>query len=193
MEDRSVVLLSGGIDSAACLAIEADAGRLDSCLFVHYGQPAGELEYAAARRLAHAAGAPLFRVDMALRGMDDMQAEPGVPGARVVPGRNMVLLSLAANLAASRGASVVVLGATGGDEVGYPDCRRGFVQAANGACAAAGVRVEAPLLSLGKAEVVALARRHKLDLGATWSCYAPSGDGAPCGGCDSCVQRAASL
>jgi len=92
----------------------------------------------------------------------------------------------------------IYVGANAVDYSGYPDCRPEFYEAIEtvlfrgsklGAQYGVVIRVEAPIIHMGKAEIV----RHGLSLGAplelTWSCYA--GGTRPCGTCDSCLLRAA--
>lgn len=200
----SVVLLSGGIDSAVCAAIEADRGRLHSCLFVWYGQPAVDAERAAARAIACQLDVPFHLIAVPLP-LGDMSAPEGEEGPRVVPGRNLALLSLATCHALSVGADTVVIGATADDRDSYPDCRGPFLRdVSEVARVTYGVHVEAPLIGLHKPAIVGIARRLELDLSKTWSCYTPRLSDAPieryqtppvepCGTCSSCVQRSAAL
>ena len=51
-------------------------------------------------------------------------------------------------------------------------------------------RIHAPLLHFSKGEIVRLAEELEVDLSRTLSCYDPSPEGAPCGGCDACLLRA---
>lgn len=214
MSDRppAVVLLSGGLDSATCLAIAAEDGFAPVALSFRYGQRhAVELEAAAA--LARAAGADHVVVDVDLRSIGgsaltgdaevphpadvaDVGAD-GVP-ATYVPARNTVFLALALAVAEVRGADDLYLGVNALDYSGYPDCRPEFVAAfealANLATARATeegrrLRVHAPLQHLTKAQIVARAVALGVDLATTSSCYDPAPDGAACGRCDSCLLR----
>jgi 7-cyano-7-deazaguanine synthase len=94
--------------------------------------------------------------------------------------------------------AAIFVGANAIDYSGYPDCRPEFYDAIRetirlgsklGTQYGVGMRVEAPIIGMGKAEIV----RHAVELGAplelTWSCYA--GQEWPCGSCDSCLLRAA--
>ncbi len=117
-----------------------------------------------------------------------------------VPARNTVFLSLALAWAEVLGAADIVVGVNAVDYSGYPDCRpeylRAFEALANLATRAAtqdGVRtsVHAPLVDLTKAEIITLGVSLDVDFSLTSSCYDPDPTGAACGGCDSCLLRAA--
>lgn len=149
---QAVVLLSGGLDSATCLAIAHDTGRRCIALSVRYGQRhAAELDAAASQ--AQAAGVEHVVIDVDLRAMggsaltDDIAVphhdapSTGTPtGASTgngtgdipstyVPARNTILLSLALGLAEVRGAGEVWIGVNAVDYSGYPDCRPEFIDA----------------------------------------------------------------
>lgn len=207
---KAVVLLSGGLDSATCLYWAKSRGYGVEALTLDYGQRhVRETDHA--RRLARAAGARLHRVRLdlpwlkssSLVGSD--RALPDVPLSRIgkagipstyVPGRNTVFVALGLSLADAVGAEAVVVGANALDYSGYPDCRPRFYSAFQ-AVAARGtrrgdsglaLRVEAPLLRLGKASIVRLALHLGVPMRLTWSCY--KGGARPCGRCDSCKLRA---
>jgi 7-cyano-7-deazaguanine synthase len=208
---RAVVLLSGGLDSATCLAVAQSEGRSCLALSVDYGQR-HRVELDAAARVAAAAGVEhvVVGVDLAAIGgsalTDDVpvphgtagQAPTGVP-VTYVPARNTVLLSLALGLAEVRDATEVWIGVNAVDYSGYPDCRPAFIEAfqslADVATAAAteeGRRtvIRAPLLELSKAGIIGLGTSLGVDYALTSSCYDPVGT-RPCGTCDSCRIRLA--
>ena len=205
----AVVLLSGGLDSSTALAVARDAGFDCHALTVRYGQlHAVELE--AATRVAKAFGAVAHRiVDVDLSPLassaltdaaiavpkDRTLAEIGAPGdvpSTYVPARNTVLLSLALAWAESLGARDIYIGVNVLDASGYPDCRPEFVRAFEGLAQVAtrtgGFHIHAPLIELGKAEIIALGMRLGVDYAMTHSCYDPQ-SGAACGRCDACALR----
>jgi 7-cyano-7-deazaguanine synthase len=198
------------MDSATCLAIAARRSRRVHALSVVYGQRHGR-EIASARALArhfHVSShdvltlpiGSLFRSSLT----DASRKLPGAGRGRrarsipstYVPARNTILLALALACAESRGSDRIYLGVNAVDYSGYPDCRPEYVAAFRRLSRLATrrgvegrpIRIEAPLLRLSKAEIVALGERLGVPWGLTWSCYA--GGRTPCGRCDSCRLRA---
>jgi 7-cyano-7-deazaguanine synthase len=205
----SVVLLSGGMDSATCLALASARGRPVYALTIGYGQRHLR-ELRSARALArryrvadhavlHLPIAPILDSALTRRGrrIPRSGVRVGSIPSTYVPARNTIFLSLALGYAESQGADRIYLGANAVDYSGYPDCRPEYLQAFQRLAALATkagvegrvrVRVEAPLLRLSKAEVVALGERLGVPWKLTWSCYV--GGATPCGRCDSCRLRA---
>jgi len=204
----AVLLLSGGLDSATCLAIARSEGFDVHALTVAYGQRHTR-EVEQARALAEALGAASHRVvQLDLRPVGGSSLTSATPVAKdreedgtipetYVPARNTVLLGVALGLAEVVGASDLFLGVNAVDYSGYPDCRPEFVHAfeqlANLATRAgvggARFRVHAPLLHLTKAQIIRRGVALGVDYARTHSCYDPAPDGAACGRCDSCRLR----
>ena len=115
-----------------------------------------------------------------------------------VPARNTIMLSIALGWAEVLGAADIFCGVNAVDYSGYPDCRPEFIEAferlANVATRAgvegAGIRVHAPLLHLGKDQIVREGLRLGVDFAATVSCYRADPAGYACGHCDACRLRA---
>lgn len=207
---KAIVLLSGGLDSSTCLYWAKSKGYAVHALAVSYGQRHLR-EINAARAVAKAAGAQFTHVSLELpwlatSSLVNKKAKlPAIPLSRIgkegipstyVPGRNLLFASLAASLADSLGAQAIVIGANALDYSGYPDCRPEFykalrIAAVRGTRFADGgtLKIRTPLINLDKAGIARLARRLKVPLELTWSCYA--GGKTPCGACDSCKLRAA--
>lgn len=190
---KTVVLLSGGIDSAALLWHMKEKGHDLHALSFHYGQRHSR-EIVAAMRLARIAGASHQTVSIPGFGSiasSDLTRQGNTPkgAASVVPMRNTVLLSMAAAYAHSIGADGVAFGAHAGDAEIYADCRTSFVAALDRIIKDQGysVRVMAPFLLRQKVDVLRLAIELGVPLEETWSCYV--GDKKPCGECGACVER----
>lgn len=206
MADRAVILLSGGLDSATCLALARSQGLRCHCLSVDYGQR-HDVELQAAGKVFKALGGEEHRtVKIDLRAIggsaltDDIAVPKGgtegIP-ATYVPARNTVFLSLALGYAETLDASEIWVGVNAVDYSGYPDCRPAFVEAFQSLADVAtkagveghGPKVVAPLIHLTKPQIIQKGLDHGLDYGLTTSCYDPNSDGRACGECDSCLIR----
>lgn len=209
---KTVVLLSGGLDSAVTAAVAKSRGFEVYALTLRYGQRHA-VEVAAAQKLARSLGVARHAVlDLDLRAVtaSALTAEIPVPTGRdvatmgqdipvtYVPARNTVFLSLALAWAETLGAFDIFIGANALDYSGYPDCRPEYLDAfermANLATKA-GVEgtghftIHAPFLRSTKADIVRAGVDLRVDLAATTSCYQPDAQGAACGECDSCLLR----
>jgi 7-cyano-7-deazaguanine synthase len=206
---RAVVLVSGGLDSATCLAIARQAGLECYALSFAYGQRhAAELD--AAVRVAGALGAREHRVmtiDLAAFGgsalTDRGIAVPeGAGGSGIpityVPARNTVFLSFALAWSEVLGARDIYIGVNAVDYSGYPDCRPEFIEAFErvaqlatraGVESPAPLHIQTPLIHLTKAEIVRRGLELGVDFSQTVSCYQADEAGRACGRCDSCRLR----
>lgn len=207
MNRSAIVLLSGGLDSATTLALAREQGFDCLTLAVSYGQR-HSAELSAAARLSARLGAREHRqmhVDLAHIGgsaLTDLRIDvPEAPSAGIpvtyVPARNTLFLSLALGWAEVAGARDIFIGVNAVDYSGYPDCRPEFIAAFEALArlaTRAGVegmplRIQAPLLSLSKAQIILAGTRLGVDYSQTVSCYQADATGAACGRCDSCRLR----
>jgi 7-cyano-7-deazaguanine synthase len=210
----AVVLLSGGLDSATCLAIACADGFETHAMSFRYGQRhTYELECAC--RVAVAQGASSHRVvdlDLAQFGGSAL-TNKAIPVPKhdtlneiasdipvtYVPARNTVFLSLALALAEVTRSQHIYIGVNALDYSGYPDCRPEFIaafeQMANLATKSAvasehyRLHIQAPLQHMTKAQIIARGLELGVDYGLTSSCYDPQAS-RPCGRCDACLLRA---
>ena len=206
--DKAIVLLSGGLDSATVLAMAAAKGLDCYALSFDYGQR-HETELDAAKAVANSLSAVEHRVmsigfggigGSALTDTNLSVPEEPVEGIPItyVPARNTVFLSLALGWAEVIGAQSIFIGVNAVDYSGYPDCRPEFIAAfeklANLATKA-GVEgdnffIQTPLIDLTKAEIIRAGVELGVDYSLTVSCYQADSLGAACGRCDSCRLRA---
>ena len=209
MMKKAVVLLSGGLDSATCLAIARSQGFECYCLSFNFGQRHCA-ELVAADRVVKALGAAKHRVlnfGLAQFGGSALTdtniavpvdgVQPGIP-VTYVPARNTIMLSLALAWAEVLGCRDIFVGVNAVDYSGYPDCRPEYIAAfetmANLATKAGvegtKLHIHAPLIDLSKAEIIRLGTQLGVDYGLTVSCYQADDQGRACGVCDSCRLRA---
>jgi len=206
---KAVVLLSGGADSATCLALARSKGREVYALSFDYGQR-HRIELRYARALTKRFGCAAHRVvaidlpGSAISALTSTEiavpkrgVRPGKIPVTYVPARNTLFLAHALSWAEGVGAREIWIGANVIDYSGYPDCRpaylRAFERMAN-LGTRAGIqgrkfRIVAPLLKLSKEEIFRLGEKLGIDFNWTFSCYDPDVGGEPCGRCDACRIR----
>ena len=215
---KALVLTSGGIDSTTCLALAIDRFSKENviALAITYGQKHSK-EIQSARKVADYYGVELLELDLAeifhydttctlLTGSeqeipqesyaDQLKKTDGKPVSTYVPFRNGLFLASAASIALSKQCSVIYYGAHSDDAAGnaYPDCSEAFNQAMNEAIylgSGQQLHIQAPFVTMNKAEVVSLGLQLKVPYELTWSCY--EGSETPCGVCGTCRDRAAAF
>ena len=209
---NAVCLLSGGLDSATCLAYARREGFTCYALSFDYGQR-HRVELEAAARVAAALGAErhlIMKIGLDAFGGSALTAQIDVPKSRsaqemgngipvtYVPARNTIFLSFALAWAEVLGSSDIFIGVNALDYSGYPDCRPEYVHAfetlarlaTKAGVEGAAFNIHTPLISMTKADIIRRGVALGLDYGLTHSCYDPDPNGRPCGHCDSCILRA---
>ena len=205
--------MSGGLDSATCLAWARRAGFECYALSFDYGQR-HRIELDCARRIASASGAAdhrIAKIDLRVFGHSALTDDIAVPKGRgdaeisreipitYVPARNTIFLSFALAWAEVLEANDIYIGVNALDYSGYPDCRPEFIHAfermANlatktGVEGHTSITIQTPLINLSKADIVRLGVELNVPFELTHSCYDPDSAGRPCGECDSCRLRA---
>ncbi len=211
---KAMVLSSGGIDSTTCLGMAVEQYGRDQviALAISYGQK-HERELEAAKAVAGYYGVEQIHLDLGAifsyssssllkhskeqipekSYAEQLKETEGGPVSTYVPFRNGLFLSSAASIALSKGCSVIYYGAHADDAAGnaYPDCSSAFHQAmADAVFLGSGgqLTLEAPFVSLSKADVVKKGLSLKAPYHLTWSCY--EGKEKPCGVCGTCIDRA---
>ena len=207
-QKRAVILVSGGLDSTTVLAMAKAAGYACYTLSFDYGQR-HRAELFAAERVSAALGDVEHKVvklnldSIGGSALTDTsiavpeEATEGIP-ITYVPARNTVFLSIALGWAEVLGASDIFIGVNAVDYSGYPDCRPEFISAfenvANLATRAGvegqALTVHAPLISMGKGDIIRAGIELGVDYALTVSCYQATAEGLACGKCDSCRLRA---
>ena len=212
-KQKALVVFSGGQDSTTCLFWAFDKfGRENTkTITFDYGQK-HEMELNAAQKICELVDldfdkveakdilrsvSPLVDKDQEMDLYDSVDDfKPGVQKT-FVPGRNILFLTIAANIAYHHGAQNIVLGVCEEDFGGYYDCRQDFIDSMQKALNQGlfgqdqGIVLHAPLMNLTKKETVELAQSLGEDcldaLAYSHTCY--EGKFPPCGKCHSCLLR----
>jgi 7-cyano-7-deazaguanine synthase len=203
----AVICLSGGMDSAVTAAMAKESHDL-ALMHANYGQRTEARELSSFEALARHLGVDhsrLLVVDFtSLRQIGGSsltdskiavrhgEPEEGVVPSSYVPFRNAHLLSAATSWAEVIGAHAIFVGAVEADSSGYPDCRPAFFAAFSeaihlGTRAETRIRIETPVISMSKAEIIAAGRALGVPFDLTWSCYEANEEA--CGECESCRLR----
>lgn len=202
---RSVVLLSGGMDSCVCGAL-AVRGTEAAALHVSYGQRTEDRELRSFNGICDRLNihTRLVCKNEALKtiggsALTDQDIEVPEAHARIgaeipityVPFRNAHFLAAAVSWAEVLGATKIYIGAVEQDSSGYPDCRPAYYEAFNQVIKAGTregqIEIVTPLITMRKSEIVRLGLQMQAPFDLTWSCY--SREDRACGTCESCVLR----
>ena len=209
---KAVILLSGGLDSATCLAIAKDNGYAPYALSFRYGQR-HEFELDSARAVAKALGTKdhvILDIDLRIFGGSALTDEIEVPKDRddlaisnvipvtYVPARNTIFLSFGLAYAETLGANDIFIGVNALDYSGYPDCRPEYIASfqnmanlatKSGLEGKSPLTIHTPLIDLTKSDIIKMGLALGVDYGITHSCYDPNQNGHSCGHCDACQLR----
>ena len=210
---KAIVLLSGGLDSATCVAIAKDNGFECFGLSFDYGQR-HSVELDASKKLSEffqITEHKIIKLDMRNLGgsalTDDIDVPKSIKAEDIsdeipityVPARNTIFLSYALGWAEILSCSDIFIGVNALDYSGYPDCRPEFIESfqhmANLATKSSVtdgplLRINTPLIDMTKAQIISKGTQLGVDYSLTTSCYDPSNEGHPCEHCDSCLLRA---
>tara|TARA_B100000579_G_C22723028_1_gene800378 strand:- start:357 stop:1043 length:687 start_codon:yes stop_codon:yes gene_type:complete len=209
---KAVILLSGGLDSATCLAIAIDNGFSPYALSFRYGQR-HEFELNSAKAVSKSMGIEehvILDIDLRAFGGSALTDDIEVPKDRdeaditneipvtYVPARNTIFLSFGLAYAETLEANDIFIGVNALDYSGYPDCRPEYIdsfqQLANlatktGVEGESPINIHTPLIDLTKSEIIKKGLNLDVNYGLTHSCYDPDQNGFSCGHCDACQLR----
>ena len=209
---KAVILLSGGLDSATCLAIAIENGFSSYALSFRYGQR-HEFELNSAKAVSKSMGIEkhvILDIDLRAFGGSALTDDIEVPKDRdeaditneipvtYVPARNTIFLSFGLAYAETLEANDIFIGVNALDYSGYPDCRPEYIdsfqQLANlatktGVEGESPINIHTPLIDLTKSEIIKKGLNLDVNYGLTHSCYDPDQNGFSCGHCDACQLR----
>ncbi|WP_193213519.1 7-cyano-7-deazaguanine synthase QueC [Luteolibacter marinus] len=200
---KTVVLLSGGMDSVTAFYQVRQEHEVVAALSFDYGSKHNAREVPFARLHAERAGVPHRTIDLGFMNecfaSDLLQSGGEIPDGHyaeenmkrtVVPFRNGIMLAVACGFAESVEAEALAIAAHSGDHAIYPDCREPFMQGMAAAMAEgtyARIQLVRPFIDLDKTAIARLGVRLGIDFAETWSCY--KGGEIHCGTCGTCVER----
>ncbi len=210
-DKKSVVLLSGGLDSTVAFKRAVDTTSVELALTFDYGQRAAKRETAAAKVMAALYNIPHAVIELPwLRGItktalidresslpklgtDDLDGETGKTDASAravwVPNRNGVFINIAAAYCETLDADLIFTGFNREEAATFPDNSPEFIDAVNGALSYSTLNkseVVSPTSELDKEGIVKLGIEIDAPLEHLWSCY--EGGAVMCGGCESCLR-----
>ena len=212
MTKKAVVLLSGGLDSATCVAIAQNIGFDVYGLSFRYGQR-DNYEFEAAEAVAKALNIKrhvIIDIDLRAFGGSALTSNVEVPKGRssidmdheipvtYVPARNTIFLSFALAFAETLNSNDIFIGVNSLDYSGYPDCRPEYIDAFQKMAHLATkigvegnnkVKINTPLMNMTKTEIIKKGMSLGVDYSITTSCYDPGQNHLACGQCDSCFIR----
>ncbi len=207
---KTVVVFSGGIDSATLLKNRLNEGHEVKVLHLSHNARYTGQEYRAVTNICREFGmnekgdivfmefdiSKHFKSSLLVGGSDipkeeyDMNKAEETVTSTIIPFRNGIILSIAAGYANSIGYRKVVIASHKGDHKFYPDCSPGFNVAMRQAVSQGTgfeVSIQAPFQDLTKAQIIRLGAIYKIPYQLTWSCY--EGGSIQCGICGSCRER----
>ncbi len=212
MGKKAIVLLSGGVDSTTVLAIAQSQSYDAYTMSFRYGQRHA-MELDRAKQISEKMGVKkhvIVNIDLRAFGGSALTDDIDVPKERsdqeigtgipitYVPARNTIFLSFALAWAETLEIDTIFIGVNALDYSGYPDCRPEYIEAyqqmANLATKAGvegktQLKIQTPLISMTKAQIIQKGAKLGVDYGLTLSCYDPNPQGRACGACDSCLLR----
>lgn len=191
MNNKVVVLSSGGLDSSVLLAHYSNLGYKIYPMYIEYGN-ANMLEELSKlssiiTRLKNCMPLKGVKADISWsKSVINANGESSSDGLYVNM-RNLVFIANAVSYAESVGADLVAVGFIN-VPAPYRDASPAFLEDINlTVYNASGIRVEAPLINLDKQGVYELGLKYGIALEDTISCNTPV-DGKPCGLCDDCMD-----
>tara|TARA_B100001027_G_scaffold197524_1_gene155055 strand:- start:300 stop:974 length:675 start_codon:yes stop_codon:yes gene_type:complete len=208
MKKKTVVLLSGGLDSSVVLS-EAIKQKFEThCLSFKYQQRHKTEIFFAKKQVEEQQpkthkivnldffGGSSLTDNIKVPKHKDVKLIPNTIPNTYVPGRNLIFLSYALGYAEYLGCNSIFIGVNSVDYSGYPDCRPEFIRAferISNLSTKKGLEsnnfiIYTPLIKKTKKEIIELGRKNKINFKNTLSCYSPKNKIA-CGQCDACLLR----
>jgi len=179
---KSIILLSGGLDSVVSLAVTKQKHNIYYAIFFDYGQKAFDKELKAAQNIAK-----FYNIPLKILNIDFMKTLQYSKNTDWVPNRNALFINIAACFAETEDIDLVVIGANKEESVKFPDNSKDFINATNQTLKFSTqnkVQVSTPLIDMDKNEIIKLSIQLNVPLNLIFSCY--NNKEKHCGVCESC-------
>jgi len=196
MKNKSLILLSGGLDSLVCLGAFKDEYNINSALFFDYGQLSLKYELSATKKISEFYNIGLEIIN--LKWLENLCSNSTLIDKKEktvkendnvwIPNRNGLFLNIAGCYAEARNFSSIIIGANVQESKEFPDNSENFIDSVNNEflySTKSSVKVVAPLIKYDKNQIVKFALEQNIPLNLVRSCY--SSTKYHCGVCKSCV------
>lgn len=181
---KSIVMLSGGIDSSLCLAKAVKKSDEVLAVFFDYGQKHIK-EYKSAKKISNYYKVKLLKIN--LKNIIQTLSKD------YIPFRNTIFLSILLGIAEKHNYQLIHYGANNNDEQDFPDCRPNYVKILNDLIKTHtnNIKIITPIINKTKTEIVKECLNLNVPINLTWTCYV--GGKLPCKKCSSCRIRIKAL
>lgn len=201
---KSIILLSGGLDSLVSLGLKINELNITTALTFDYGQKSAAKEIEASKKICE-----YYKIDHKVIKLDflkeitrtalvsdnevptgkELEDETQSAKAVWVPNRNGLFLNIAGSFAESYDFDYILIGANKEEGQTFPDNTQEFINSVNQEfeySTMTKTKVVAPLINCNKNDIVMLALKNNIPLELTMSCY--QGGDKNCGICESCTR-----
>lgn len=198
---KSVILLSGGLDSLVSLGLAKNEYNIELALTFDYGQKSAQTEILASKKICE-----YYNIEHKVIKLDWLKeitktalvSEKEIPTNNIgkdsakavwVPNRNGLFLNIAACFADSFGYDYIIIGANKEEAATFPDNTKEFCDRITSELEFSTMqqpKVLAPLINYNKNDIVKTALENSIPLELTRSCY-QTGE-RNCGECESCQR-----
>ncbi len=202
MSNKSIILLSGGLDSLVCLGLCKDEYNVSLALTFDYGQKSAKKEIEASAKISeyYNISHKVIKLNWleeitntAL--VSDKELPQGIDKpeesakAVWVPNRNGLFLNIAGSFADSGNYSHIIIGANKEEGETFPDNTEEFAKRAEALFEYSTLnkpKVLVPLINYDKNAIVNIALKKLMPLELVQSCYGE--ESKHCGRCESCTR-----
>ena len=192
MEKKIICLCSGGLDSLALVHFFKSSRYDIIILYVNYGQLSYNQEFNAVKKITEVLKIEnLIKIDLFNYGkfFSNSLVKKDELLNDYFPGRNLLLLTLAASLAHEKKIQEIGIGVIGSTRI-FPDCEADFFTKLEGLFALSfnyNIGIHTPLEHFTKLEIIKYLKKYNLPIKITYSCQ--KGGETHCNKCPSCIER----